>query len=132
MAAVSTAPLAPPASGKTPAQRAAQLRVVYSDLRKVCSHPYLLPELEPERDQQQGQTEPDHHDTLKQHGAAEAWRGASDPTVAVSGKLQALGRLMTSLGEQGKTVLLLSHTSKVRERCMLEVIKHGLMLSSKP
>ena len=111
-AAVS-APLAPPAAGKTPAQRAAQLRVVYSDLRKVCSHPFLLPELEPERENPQSQPEPDHHDTLKAHGAAEAWRGASDPSVAVSGKLQALGRLMTCFGEQGKTVLLLSHTSKV-------------------
>ena len=94
-------------------QRAAQLRGVYGDLRKVCSHPYLLPELEPEPDvTQQQHPHPDHHQQLKALGAAEALR-SNEPGGVVSGKFQVLSRILASLTEEGKTVLLLSHTPKV-------------------
>ena len=94
-----------------PIHRVAQLRVVYGDLRKVCSHPYLLPELEPEPDVSL-QGEVDHPQQLRALGAAEAQR-SSEPGVAVSGKLQMLSRILSCLAEQGKTALLLSHTAKV-------------------
>ena len=87
-----------------PIHRVAQLRVVYGDLRKVCSHPYLLPELEPEPDVSL-QGEVDHPQQLRALGAAEAQRS--------SGKLQMLARILSCLAEQGKTALLLSHTAKV-------------------
>ena len=103
-----TSPRSPSASHPQ-YRRVAQLRAVCGDLRRVCTHPYLLPELEPEQQQQQlgAAASVDLH---REHLRA---LGASEAGVVASGKLQLLGRLLACLAEQGKTTLLLSHTSKV-------------------
>ena len=107
-AGAATSPRSPSASHPQ-YRRVAQLRAVCGDLRRVCTHPYLLPELEPEQQQQQ----PAAAASVDLHREHLRALGASEAGVAASGKLQLLGRLLACLAEQGKTTLLLSHTSKV-------------------
>eukprot|EP00955_Chlamydomonas_euryale_P022227 235027-Chlamydomonas_euryale.AAC.1 len=107
----------PAARGRAAAAaRAAHLRPVVGELKKVCSHPYLLPEFEPALG---GPTAggggggsggsgggPSHREALQALGATSA-------AAAASAKLQLLPRLLALLAASGRRALLLSHASKL-------------------
>jgi hypothetical protein len=90
--------------------RGAQLRQICSDLKKICQHPFLLPEFEPEG-------RPEHGSAAA--GAGGAAGDGSDAEylaalVSGSAKMQVLDKMLQQLRGEGKQVLVMAHTPKVR------------------
>jgi primosomal protein N' len=117
--------------------RGAQLRQICNDLKKVCQHPFMLPDFEPDRSplptaaagssSSPGGADKAHSAEQQQQQQAAGGLGAivsSDAEylaalIASSGKLQLLDQMLQELRGQGKQVLVLAHAPKVRLRVLL-------------
>lgn len=128
--------LADPKVPRHSGHRATQLKHICNELRRVCNHPFLLPEFEPEKDGLAGRTSESGAgagEDLGMSGAstgglartssealqagatgATSLSGASlEQCIAHSGKLQVLDRILSLLRAKGQRVLLLSQSSRI-------------------
>jgi hypothetical protein len=115
--------------------RGAQLRQICNDLKKICQHPFMLPDFEPDRSplpaaaagtaaagssSSAGGAEkaPNAEQQQQAAGVLGASVGSDEEylaaLVASSGKLQLLDQMLHELRGQGKQVLVLAHAPKVR------------------
>lgn len=89
-------------------RRASQLRSIVAELRKVCSHPALLPEYAPAAEDASGVSTPAGTPSVKVEGTA--------TSIPSSGKLRLMMQLLPALHASGHRVLVLSQSQKVRDR----------------
>lgn len=94
--------------------RGAQLRQICNDLKRICQHPFMLPEFEPER------PEPPAVVPAAGSAAAAAEAAAADAEylsglLAHSAKLQLLDSMLEQLKQQGKQVMVMAHSTRVSE-----------------
>lgn len=94
--------------------RGAQLRQICNDLKRICQHPYMLPEFEPERPEPLASTHPAAGAGSAAAAAAEAAeREYLASLLASSGKLQVLDTMLQQLRAQGKQVMVMAHSPRV-------------------
>jgi hypothetical protein len=112
--------------------RGAQLRQICNDLKKICQHPFMLPDFEPDRisapaaaaaaGSSSSAGGADKALSTEQQPAAGAFGlGATVSSdaeylaalIASSGKLQLLDLMLQELRGHGKQVLVLAHSAKV-------------------
>jgi len=91
--------------------RGAQLRQVCNDLKRICQHPFMLPEFEPDRPEP-----PAVQPAAGSAAAAEAAAADAEHLAALlanSAKLQLLDSMMEQLRGQGKQVMVMAHSPRV-------------------
>jgi hypothetical protein len=108
--------------------RGAQLRQICNDLKKICQHPFMLPDFEPDRSplpaaagsssSAGGADKTPNAEQQQAAGVLGASVGSDEEylaaLVASSGKLLLLDQMLQELRGQGKQVLVLAHAPKVR------------------
>jgi hypothetical protein len=91
--------------------RGAQLRQICNDLKRICQHPFMLMEFEPDR--------PEPSATAAAPGSAAAAEAAAaeaeylSALLASSAKLQLLDTMLVQLHGQGKQVMVMANSPRV-------------------
>jgi hypothetical protein len=93
--------------------RGAQLRQICNDLKRICQHPFMLPEFDPERPEPAAVPAAPGSAAAAEAAAADAEYLAS--LLANSAKLQLLDGMLGQLRAQGKQVMVLAHSPRVSE-----------------
>lgn len=91
--------------------RGAQLRQICNDLKRICHHPFMLPEFEPDRPEP-----PVFQPVPGSAAAAEAAAADAEYLSALLGssaKLQLLDTMLGQVREQGKQVMVMAHSPRV-------------------
>jgi SNF2 family DNA or RNA helicase len=91
--------------------RGAQLRQVCNDLKRICQHPFMLPEFEPEHPEIPAVPHPAGSPAAAEAAAAEAEYLSA--LLASSAKLQLLDSMLGQLREQGQQVMVMAHSPRV-------------------
>lgn len=100
-----------PAAHRMAGTRGAQLRQVCNDLKRICQHPFMLPEFEPEHPEAPAVPHPAGSPAASEAAAAEAENLAA--LLASSAKLQLLDSMLGQLREQGQQVMVMAHSPRV-------------------
>lgn len=91
--------------------RGAQLRQICNDLKRICQHPFMLLEFEPDRPEVLAV--PPAAGTPAAAEAAAAESEYLSALLASSAKLQLLDTVLTQLRAQGKQVMVMAHSPRV-------------------
>jgi hypothetical protein len=91
--------------------RGAQLRQICNDLKRICQHPFMLPEYEPDRPEPPAVHPPPGSAAAAEAAAADAEYLSA--LLASSAKLQLLDTMLGQIREQGKQVMVMAHSPRV-------------------
>jgi hypothetical protein len=91
--------------------RGAQLRQICNDLKRICQHPFMLMEFEPDRPEPSATAAAPGSAAAAEAAAAEAEYLAA--LLASSAKLQLLDTMLVKLHAQGKQVVVMANSPRV-------------------